>query len=164
MRAECLAQCLAHIRTWITSSSFPLLHSEAGRWASEILCFARRAVLARLDPRNVKSMHKWGGRGKDCVTDQAASMDQTDWITAMAPPHAMHTAKGEVGKYTKLWGVTFGTCQQLWLGVSQDNKLRKRSSEFCCLVSISRGQSLLCFSSLGWKTVLWNASGFREQF
>lgn len=41
-------------------------------------------------------------------------------------------------KYTKLGGVTFGRCQQFWLGASQDNKPRKRSSEFCSLLSSSR--------------------------
>lgn len=48
--------------------------------------------------------------------------------------------------------VTLGPCQQLWLGGSQDNKLG--SSELCCLFSISRGQSLPCFSFLQWDTSL----------
>lgn len=73
-------------------------------------------------------------------------MDQMNWISAMAPAHSVDIAKDEVGRYTKPWGVTFGTCQQLWLGVSRDNKLRKRSSEFCCLFSISRDSP--CFVSL----------------
>lgn len=158
--AEGLAQCLAYIRSWVTARSSPHLHPEAGRWTFKILCFARQAALARLYPQNVKSKYKWGAGGTDCVT---ASTDQTGWIIAVAPPHTMDTATERVGKHTKLWGVTLGTCQQLWLGVSQDNKWRKRSSESCCLFSISRGQSLLCFSSLGWKTVPWNAPGFREQ-
>lgn len=48
--------------------------------------------------------------------------------------------------------VTLGPCQQPRMRGSQDNKLR--SSEFYCLFSISRGQSLLCFSSLQWNTSL----------
>lgn len=60
------------------------------------------------------------------------------------PTPSTDTKRGQE-QHTEVWGVTFGTCQQLWLGISQDNRLR-RSSKSCCLFSVSRDSP--CFVSL----------------
>jgi hypothetical protein len=70
----------------------------------------------------------------------------------MASAHFIDTVKKGVRNVHRRLSATLGPWKQLWTRGSQDNKLRP--SEFYCLFSISRGQSLLCFSSLQWNTSL----------
>lgn len=98
----------------------------------------------------------WGTGAKAALSDLAASTDQMSWIIAMVQARSEDTVKEGVGKVHKpprghFWSMSIALA---------GSKSRQRSSEFCCLFSISRGQSLLCFSSLWWKGCSLKCSWF----